>query len=92
MEILRHSGYEKLRPRQGSTCLMRLRQRDLRVQGQPGAKQVPDPGMVVQTLVWATPSAGDLHKDIGRKKIHSSHLLAFTCQHICWELLLQKTS
>jgi hypothetical protein len=23
-------------------------------------------------LIWATPSAGDLHKDIGRRQIHSS--------------------
>jgi hypothetical protein len=27
-------------------------------------------------LIWATPSAGDLHKDIGRRKILSSSLLA----------------
>jgi hypothetical protein len=50
----------------------RLRQGDLWVQGQPGSKQVPDPGVVVHTLIWATPSAGDLYKAIRRRKSHSS--------------------
>jgi hypothetical protein len=50
----------------------RLRQGDLRVQGQPGTKQVPDPGVVVHTLLCATPSAGGLHKDSGRSNVHSS--------------------
>jgi hypothetical protein len=50
----------------------RPRQSDLWVQYQSGIQQVSDPGSVVHTLIWATPSAGDLHKGIGRRKIHSS--------------------
>ena len=52
MEILRHSGYEKLRFRQGVHAFNpgSPRQEDLCVQGQPGTKQVPDPGMVVHTF------------------------------------------
>ena len=45
----------------------RLGQADFWVQGQSGTKQVPDLGMVV-LLIWATPSAGGLHKDSGRRK------------------------
>jgi hypothetical protein len=46
----------------------RLRQGELWVQGQPEIKQVPDSGMVVHTWIWATPSAGGLHKDIETMK------------------------
>ena len=51
----------------------RLSQWDLWVQGQPGTKQVPDPGMVVHTFnLGATSSAGDLLKDLRRRKTHFS--------------------
>jgi len=68
----------------------KLRQRDLWVQGEAGTKQVQAQWYTL--LIWATPSTGDLRKDSGRRKICSSSPLAFTCQHICWTLLLQKTS
>jgi hypothetical protein len=42
-------------------------------------KQIPDSGVVVHTLIWATPSAGDLCKDIERRKIDS---LFFACLHL----------
>jgi hypothetical protein len=44
----------------------RLRQGDLRVQDHLGLK-----AWWHTPLIWATPSAGDLHKDIGRRKIDS---------------------
>ena len=56
----------------------RLRQGDLWVQSKPGTKQIPDPGVVVHTLIWATPSAGGLYKNIGRRKAHSSSTVC-TC-------------
>jgi hypothetical protein len=50
----------------------RLRLGDLRVQGHLGLK-----AWWHTPLIWATPSAGNLHKDIGRRKIYSLlHLLA----------------
>lgn len=65
----------------------RLRQGDLWVQSQPGTLQVPIQAWWYTPLIWATPSSGDLHKNIGRRKIHSSlsactylpaHLLQYT--------------
>ena len=49
----------------------RLRQ-DLLSLRSPWDKQVPDPGVVTHTFNLDTPSAGGLHKDIGRRKILSS--------------------
>jgi hypothetical protein len=52
----------------------RLRQGDLWVQGHLGLKvwgHTP--------LIWATPSAGDLHKDIGRRKIYSLFSTCLPC-------------
>jgi hypothetical protein len=65
MEILRHSGYEKLR-------YTWLRQGDLWVQGHPATKQVPDPGVVAHTFNLGHTFFWRLHKDTGRRKIHSS--------------------
>ena len=67
----------------------RLRQGDLWVQGHLGQSKSQIQAWWYTPLIWATPSAGDLHKDIGRRKIHS--LLSLTCQHICWNLLLQES-
>jgi hypothetical protein len=67
MEILRHHGYESQETKARRTLSSRL----------SGTKQVQDPGMVAHTF-WATPSAGVLYKDIGRRKI-----LFFDCLH-CW--------
>jgi hypothetical protein len=36
------------------------------------------PGMVVLSLIWATPSAGDQHKDNGRRK----DSFFFICLHL----------
>jgi hypothetical protein len=47
----------------------KLRQGDLRVQGHLGLKV-----WCHTPLIWATPSAGDLHKDIRRRKS-----LSFAC-------------
>ena len=63
MEILRHSGYES----QGTKARIPLSSRS------SGTKQVPDPGMVVHTFnLGATSSAGDLLKDLRRRKTHFS--------------------
>jgi hypothetical protein len=48
----------------------RLRQGDLWVQGHLWLKV-----WLHTPLIWATPSAGDLHKDIGRRKIYILSLL-----------------
>jgi hypothetical protein len=61
MEILRHSGYEFQKIKTGRSPS----------QGYLGLKvwwQTP--------LIWATPFAGDLYKDIGRRKIDT---LFFNC-------------
>jgi hypothetical protein len=60
MEILRHSGYVSQEARRSLSSRS------------SGTKQVPDPGEWYTPLIWATPSAEDLHKDIGRRKISSS--------------------
>jgi hypothetical protein len=39
-------------------------------------------------LIWVTPSPGEV---TWKKKDFFLCLLALTCQHICWNLLLQKT-
>jgi hypothetical protein len=52
-----------------------LKQGDLRGQGHLGLK-----AWWHTTLIWATPSAGDLHRDIGGRKIYTLsllHLFAF---------------
>ena len=41
-------------------------------------------------LIWATPSTGGLHKDIGRSRAHSLSVPTF--QFLCWNLLLQDSS
>jgi hypothetical protein len=56
MEILRHSGSESQKIKTGRSLSSRS----------SGMK-----GVVAHTLIWAIPSAGDLHKDIGRRKIYS---------------------
>jgi hypothetical protein len=73
MEILRHGVHEKIRPRQGSNMPLI-----------PGGKGVSEFKFSLQQsksqirmcwytlLMWATPPAGDLHKDVGRRKIRSS--------------------
>jgi hypothetical protein len=33
-------------------------------------------------LIWATPSAGDLHKDIGRRKTHSLPACTYLPAHL----------
>jgi hypothetical protein len=55
MEILRHSGYE-FQIKKGRSLSSRS----------SGVK-----GVVAHTFNLGTPSAGDLHKDIGRRKIYS---------------------
>jgi hypothetical protein len=56
MEILKHSGYEFQKIKTGRSLSSRS----------SGIK-----GMVATPLIWATPSAGDLQNDIGRRKIYS---------------------
>jgi hypothetical protein len=53
MEILRHSGYEFQKIKTGRSL-------SSWPSGIKGGWHTP--------LIWATPSAGDLHKDIGRRK------------------------
>jgi hypothetical protein len=67
----------------------RLRQGDHWVQGQFGTSKSQIQAWWYTPLIQDTPSAGGLH-DIGRYTL--LHLLALTSQHICWKLLLQKTS
>jgi hypothetical protein len=59
MEILRHSGHEKLRPRQGSTYL----------QSQETKARSSLSSRWYTLLTWATPSVRDLQEDTGRRKI-----------------------
>jgi hypothetical protein len=61
MDILRYSGYESQKIKTGRSPCSRS----------SGIKDV-----VTHTFNLATPSAGDLHKDIGRRKIYSLFLLA----------------
>jgi hypothetical protein len=83
--IFRHSGMKSLRPGKVIDPFnpRKLCQTDLWVQGQPGTKQDPDPGVLVHTLIWATPLAGGLHKDTEKKEDSFSFacllLLARTC-------------
>jgi len=70
----------------------RLSQGDLWVQSQPGTKQVPDPGVVAHTFNPGHTFCWGLHKDVGRRKIHSSCLLASTCQHLCWNPLNRRAA
>jgi hypothetical protein len=49
----------------------KLRQGDLWVEGQPGENKSQIQVWWYIPLIWATPSDGDLHKDIGRRKICS---------------------
>jgi hypothetical protein len=59
MEILRNSGYVSQETKARGSLSLRS----------SATKQVPDPGMAAHTFIWVTPSAGDLHKDIGKRKI-----------------------
>ena len=69
MEILRHSGYESQETKARRSLSSRL------AWNKTGKSQIQ--AWWYTPLIWATPSAGDLHKDIGRRKIHSLlHLLA----------------
>ena len=68
MDILRHSGYESQKIKSGRSLSSRS----------SGTKQVPDPGLVACTLNLG-PSAGDLHKDIGRRKIRSVFFACLPC-------------
>jgi len=56
MKILRQSSYESQE--------FRAKRSEFKVTWD----QDPDPVVVVHTLIWATTSAGDFHKDIGRRK------------------------
>jgi len=58
MEILRHRGYESQKPKAKRSLSSRL----------SGTKEVPDPAWWYTPLIWNTPSAGEQHKDIGRRK------------------------
>jgi hypothetical protein len=69
----------------------RLQQADLWVQGQPGTKQAPNLGIVVQSpgphlqleaCIWI----------LEEGMLTLLYLLALSCQHICWNLLLQEPS
>lgn len=66
----------------------RLRQGDLWVQGQPGTKQDPDPGMVVHPFNLGHTFCWRLTKGRGKKE----DSIFFACLHllasiICWNLL-----
>jgi hypothetical protein len=70
MEILRHSGYESQKIKTGRSLSSRS----------SGTKQIPEPGVVAQTFIWATPSVGDLHKDFRRRrKIYSLFFACLPC-------------
>jgi hypothetical protein len=56
----------------------RLRQGDLKFKVNLGQSKSQFQKWWYTLLIWATPSDEDLHKDIGRRKIRSSRLLAFT--------------
>ena len=63
MEILRHSGYESQETKA---------RRSLEFKVSLGQNKSQIQVWWYTFLIWATPSAGDLHKDIGRRKISSS--------------------
>ena len=65
----------------------RLRQGDLWVQGHLGQSKSQIQAWWHTPLIWATPSAGDLHKDIGKK-----NSFFFVCLHLLPAHLLQSTS
>jgi hypothetical protein len=70
----------------------RLRQGDRWVQGSLGQSKSQIQAWWYTPLIWATPSARDLHEDIEEGRFALPCLLAFTWQDICWNLLLLKTS
>lgn len=77
----------------------RLRQGDLWVQGHLGQSKSQIQAWWHTPLIWDTPSAGDLHKDVGRRKAHSLFLACLPCgteqlldprtsiHSCCWPLL-----
>ena len=69
MEILRHSGYE----------FQKIKHGDFQVQGHLGLKS-----WWYTPLIWATPFAGDLYKDIGSLSLS----LSFACLPCGTEQLL----
>jgi hypothetical protein len=73
----------------------RLRQGDLWVQGQPGAKQVPDPELVIHTfnLDHTFCRRSTYLRTLEEGRFNLLCLLALIYKHFfCWNLLLQKTS
>jgi hypothetical protein len=96
MEILRHNGYEKFRPRKGSAGLQsqgtEARQSLSSGSARDKASFRSRYSGTYTPLIWITPSTISLHKDIERNKIYSL-LTAFTYlpTHLL-ELLLQKTN
>jgi hypothetical protein len=73
---------KSLGPGKYATNPRKMWQSNLRVQGHPGKNQVPDLGLVKHILIWATPYVGGLHKDIGRRKIHSSSVYIYLLAHL----------
>ena len=93
IQILRHSGRESLGPgkRIHDSNPRRQRKPDLWVQGQPGIEQVPNPGMVVHTFNLGHTFCWRPTEEQW-KVFAPLHMLALSCQHICWNPLLQDSS
>jgi hypothetical protein len=89
MEILRHSGHEKLRPGKVVQAFnpRRLRQGDFWVPSHPGTKKIPNPGMVLHffnlsyTFCWR-PTQGHWKKKDS----------LFSCLHLLDSTSLKPTS
>jgi hypothetical protein len=73
VEILRHSGHRSLGPVKVVHAFnpRRLRQGDSDFKISLGKSKSQIQEWCYTSLIWATPSVGNLHKDIGRK-IHAS--------------------
>jgi hypothetical protein len=89
MEILRHSGYEKLRPRQGSTGLL---SQETEARRSLSSKSSQDKAGPKSRCSGTHLSSGPhlllkayIRTVEGRFTLLC--LLAFICQHICWNLL-----
>ena len=92
MEVLRHSGHEKLKPKEGTTCFesqeIEVRRSEFKVSLGQSKSQIQE--WWHTPLIWATPSAGGLHRMLEEGRL-TLHLPALTYQRICWNLRVQKT-
>ena len=93
--ILRHRGHEKLRPRQGSTYLISLETEARRSLSSRSAWDKTSPRYRHGPIYLLSGPHLLLQAYIGtleEGRFTLLCLLALTCQHICWNLLLQDFS